>query len=87
MNGHVFLASVINSTYGVCGASYGSMAPFRDGAARIAPLYVDLDPTPTGGGSIHYDVDPLNTFVRITWLAIPEWTPAGRQRRHVEHGR
>jgi hypothetical protein len=76
-NGHVFLANVVNSGYGVVGASYGSIVPFRDDAARIAPLYVDLDPSPTGGGSIHYDVDPSNSFVRITWAAIPEWTPAG----------
>ncbi len=76
-NGHVFLANVVNNSYGVCGASYGSIAPFRDNPARVAPLYVDLDPSPTGGGTMHYDVDPSNQFVRITWAAIPEWTPTG----------
>ncbi len=73
-NGCVYLAAVVNNAYEVCGASYGSTAVFRDGPPRIAPYYVDLDPDPiVGGGSLHYDVDPNNQFVRITWNAIPEW--------------
>lgn len=73
-NGCVYLASVIDNSYDVCGAAYGSIVPFRDEAPRIACYFMDLDPDPvTGSGSIHYDVDPNNAFVRITWNAVPEW--------------
>jgi len=71
-NGFVYLRAVQNNTFEFCGASYGSILPFRDGPPRIAPFYVDLDPTTAG--SIHYDVDPTNQFVRITWNAVVEWT-------------
>ncbi len=70
-NGSVYLANVVDSTYAICGASYGSIAPFRDGPARIAAFYHDLDPTV--GGGIYYDVDPNNQWVRITWDSVQEW--------------
>jgi hypothetical protein len=72
-NGFVFLRAVTNNTYDYCGSAYGSILGFRDLPPRIAPFYVDLDPTTAG--SIHYDVDPSNQFVRITWNACVEWTP------------
>lgn len=70
-NGAVLLANVINSSYDVCGASYGSIAPFRDGPARINPYHHDLDLTV--GGGLYYDVDPTNQFVRVTWQNVQEW--------------
>lgn len=73
-NGGVYLEAVTNGAYTpFTGANYGGTA-FRDGPARIAAFFTDLDPS--AGGSIHYDVDPSNQFVRITWLNVPEW-PTG----------
>jgi hypothetical protein len=70
-NGSVYLAAVGNSTYETCGASYGSIAPFRDQPARIAAYYHDLDPS--AGGGIYYEVGPGNAWVRVTWADVPEW--------------
>lgn len=70
-NGSLYLAAVTNNTFDVCGASYGSIAPFRDGPARIAAYYHDLDPTV--GGGIYYETDPNNQWVRVTWLNVQEW--------------
>lgn len=70
-NGCVYLEAVTNGAYTpYTGASYGGTA-FRDGPARIAAYFTDLDPS--AGGSMHYEVDPSNQFVRITWLNVPEW--------------
>lgn len=70
-NGAVLLANVVNNSYDVCGASYGSIAPFRDGPPRIALYHHDLDPSTSGG--IWYEVDPANQFVRVTWDQVQEW--------------
>ncbi|MBL8724747.1 MAG: hypothetical protein JNK49_11915 [Planctomycetes bacterium] len=70
-NGSIYLASVVNNDYAVCGASYGSIAPFRDGPARIAAYYHDLDLQTSGG--LYYEVDPNNQWVRVTWLNVSEW--------------
>lgn len=72
-NGAVLLANVVVPTtdYAVLGASYGSIAPFRDGPPRIAAYHHDLDPSVSGG--IYVDVDPLNQYVRITWDSVQEW--------------
>ena len=71
-NGCLYLANVTTATYTpFTGASYGGIAAFRDGPPRVAGYFVDLDPTV--GGGIHYDVDPANQFVRVTWAAVPEW--------------
>jgi hypothetical protein len=70
-NGCIYLDAVTNGAYTpFTGASYGGTS-FRDGPARLAPFFHDLDLT--AGGSLHYDVDPANQFVRITWLNVPEW--------------
>ena len=42
------------------------------GPARLAPLWMDLNPQQ--GGSCHYDVDPSNTAVYFTWNAVPHFT-------------
>ena len=70
-NSCIYLDSVIDNSYDVCGASYGSITPFRDGPARLAAYFHDLDAS--AGGTIHYDVDPSNQFVTVTWNAVPEW--------------
>jgi hypothetical protein len=71
-NGCLYLANVTNPAYTpFTGASYGGIATFRDGPPRVAPFFCDMDPT--SGGGIHYDVDPSNQFVRVTWLNVPEW--------------
>lgn len=70
-NGSVFLAAVVNNSFDVCGAAYGSIAPFRDGPPRITPGYHDLDVTV--GGGIYYEVDPANQWVRISWDNVQEW--------------
>ncbi len=70
-NGSIYLAAVVDNSYDVCGASYGSIAPFRDGPARIAAYYHDLDPSTSGG--LYYEVDPNNQWVRVTWLNVNEW--------------
>ncbi len=75
-NGSVYLDAVNSTSFDVCGAAYGSLTGWRDNAARIAPMYMDLDPSPAGGGTIHYDVDPSNQFVTITWYQVPEWPAA-----------
>ncbi|MCA8963468.1 MAG: hypothetical protein H6838_07520 [Planctomycetes bacterium] len=73
-NGCIYLAAVVDNSYGVCGAAYGGLGGWQGNAPRIAPFYGDMDADPaTGGGSIHYDVDPANQFVTITWYQVPEW--------------
>lgn len=70
-NGHVYLESVVDNSYDVCGSLYGSILPFRDGPAQIAAYFHDLDLTV--GGSLHYDIDPNGQFVIITWQLVQEW--------------
>jgi hypothetical protein len=70
-NGYIYLDAETTGTFDVCGASYGSLAVFRDNKGRIAAYFHDLDPTV--GGGIYYDVDPSNNFVRITWDQCQEW--------------
>lgn len=84
-NGSVFLESVTSNSYDVCGAAYGSIAPFRDGPARISACYHDLDPVgATGSGTIHYEVDPSNQSVRVTWNNVIEWgVPAAVNRMQI----
>jgi hypothetical protein len=40
--------------------------------ARLAPLWLDLNPT--AGGSCHYDVDPTGQRVYFTWNNVPAYT-------------
>lgn len=41
-------------------------------AARLAPLWLDLNPA--SGGSTHFDVDPSGQAVYLTWNAVPAFT-------------
>jgi len=70
-NGCIYLEQVVDNSYAICGAAYGSIVPFRDGPPRICPFLVDLDPS--AGGTLHYDVDPSGNAVIITWDNVPEW--------------
>jgi len=47
-----------------------SIASLASDAARLAPLWVDLNPT--AGGSCHYDV--AGTTAYFTWLNVPAYT-------------
>lgn len=47
-------------------------AELASGGARFAPAWMDLNPTQ--GGSCHYDIDPSNTAVYLTWLNVPHYT-------------
>jgi hypothetical protein len=70
-NGSIYLDAVTNGAYTpFTGASYGGSS-FRDGPPRIAAFFHDLDAS--SGGSIHYEVDPANQFVRVSWVNVPEW--------------
>jgi hypothetical protein len=40
-------------------------------AARLAPLWHDMDPST--GGSVHFDVDPSGTAAYVTWLNVPRF--------------
>jgi hypothetical protein len=46
-----------------------SVIDLAQGAARIAPLWLDLNPA--AGGSVHFDVDPSGTSVYLTWANVP----------------
>lgn len=41
------------------------------GAPRMAPLWMDLNPTTAG--STHFDLDPSGTAVYLTWLGVAEY--------------
>lgn len=71
-NGFVYLAAETSPSHDICGGYYGEILRFANGPPRIAAFWHDLDPT--AGGSLHYDVDPANQFVRITWNQIPTWS-------------
>lgn len=82
-NASVYLANVVSGQYAICGASYGSSAPFRDSPARIAAYFQDLDGGAPSAG-IHYEVDPAGQFVRITWQNVPEWPPGPGPTNNVQ---
>lgn len=46
-------------------------ADLCSGLARLAPLWLDLNPT--AGGTCHYDVDPSGTAVYFTWNNVPAY--------------
>jgi len=49
-----------------------TVAELASGAARLAPAWMDLNPTQ--GGTTHFDVDPSGTAVYLTWNAVPHYT-------------
>jgi hypothetical protein len=66
-NGHVFL--------GTSTATFGpyNMSQFFTDVPRLACFWSDLDLT--SQGTMHYDVDPSNQFVTVTWFNCAEWDP------------
>ncbi len=63
-NGYVYLSgSAIASDFSPTAAELCA------GAARFAPLWIDLDPA-LGSGACHYDLDPSGTAVYFTWLNV-----------------
>lgn len=70
-NGYVWLTSVD----GGAGPFYDNVNGLFSGLPRICPYWGDLDPsTATGSGTVHFDVDPSNTFAYVTWQNVQEWT-------------
>ena len=68
-NGIVYLGASATRT-----APYaGNVADVQNEIASLAPAHGDFDLSPALGGSLHYEVDPINTSVRITWLNVPEF--------------
>ena len=56
-------------------------AALLSGLPRLCPAWTDWNANPastSGGGSIHFDVDPSNTFATCTWNGIAAfgWTAA-----------
>ncbi len=49
-----------------------TVAALASQVARVAPLWMDLNPQQ--GGTCHYDVDPSNTAVYFTWNGVPHYT-------------
>lgn len=70
-NGYVFLSGTNTpSDYSPTASELCS------GAARFAPLWIDLDPGVQG--TCHYDIDPSGTAVYFTWNGVRAWgTNAG----------
>lgn len=44
---------------------------------RLCPLHMDL--SPNVGGSVHYDVEPGNGAVHVTWVNVPEYQQTNSQ--------
>lgn len=72
-NGIVFLTGTATNSFG----SYPGITSWLNDLPSIALAYGDWDATGGSGtiGGIHYDVDPSNTKVYITYNSIPEWVP------------
>lgn len=65
-NGYVWLNGTSTA------AEYQPTAALLVGSAsRLAPLWMDLDPT--AGGTCHFDIAPGNTAVYFTWNAVPHY--------------
>lgn len=39
----------------------------------LSVFYDDMDPSPVGGGSVHFDVDTVNNKAYVTWVGVPIW--------------
>lgn len=63
-NGYVWLDTSQTATTAV-----GTPGVLLAQGARLAPLWNDLDPS--AGGAVHFDVDPANTAVYVTWDQVP----------------
>ncbi len=68
-NGNVWLQAPTHASF-ICNTSPGALL---SRGPVISAFYDDLDPSATGGGSVHYDVDPSGQIVYITWVGVPIW--------------
>jgi hypothetical protein len=74
-------SSIIVASNGVIGltatgstlSGYPTPAVFMTQGARLAPLWTDLDPGPTGAGTIVFDDDSPNGVVYVTWTGVAVW--------------
>lgn len=72
-NGQVWLTTPTHTSFIV---STGPVSLTTRGAV-IAAFNDDLDPDPlTGGGSVHFETDPINGVAYITWLNVPIYSAA-----------
>ena len=67
-NGFVYLQPGSDAS-----AFYGNVAGLRNGSARWAPMWGDQDPGPTGGGSVHVDVDAVAQTILVTWQNVQQY--------------
>ncbi|MBZ0154420.1 MAG: hypothetical protein K8J09_23075 [Planctomycetes bacterium] len=67
-NGFVYLQPGSDAS-----AFYGNVAGLRYGSARWAPMWGDQDPGPTGGGTVHVDVDAVAQTVLVTWQNVQQY--------------
>lgn len=65
-NGFLWLASNTNSA-----CCTGNVAGFLADLPRIAPLWMDLNPS--SGGAVYADADPSGQAYYVTWSAVPEF--------------
>jgi hypothetical protein len=68
-NGNVWLQAPTHTNLLV---SSGPAALLSRGPV-ISAFYDDLDPSPVGGGSVHFDVDAALGKAYITWVDVPIW--------------
>jgi hypothetical protein len=45
--------------------------------ARLMPAWMDFNPGAIGSGKVHYEIDPTNTFVTITWNNVWQYGSLG----------
>lgn len=69
-NGFVWLVSGSSNSTGCCS---GSSSALLADPARIAPVWMDLNPS--AGGSVHFRSNATEAIV--TWLEVPEFPAAG----------
>jgi hypothetical protein len=68
-NGNVWLQPPTHTSFIV---STGPASLLSRGAV-LCPNYDDLDPSATGAGTIHFDVDAVTNVAYATWLGVPTW--------------
>src|SRR5262249_5792256 len=51
--------------------------------ARLCPAWMDFNPGAPGSGNVHYEIDPANTFVTITWNNVWQYGTTAASRFQV----
>jgi hypothetical protein len=68
-NGFVWLAA--STANGCCNGFATGVGGLLADLPRLCPMWHDLNPG--AGGTVHFDVDPNNTAVYVTYLNVPEF--------------